>query len=108
MIKHLCKAPIQCDDSSGLTGSSYVGYAAFVNLMDYPSVVIPATKVDPEIDEPKLSARGAWNPDDEQNYAAYDPVVMKGMPVGLQFVGRRLHEENLLACAKIVEKALSA
>ncbi|KAK4937001.1 Fatty-acid amide hydrolase 2 [Elasticomyces elasticus] len=86
----------------------YVGYAAFVNLMDYPSVVIPATQVDPEVDEPKLSTREAWNPDDEQNYAAYDPVVMKGMPVGLQFVGRRLHEENLLACAKIVEKALSA
>ncbi|KAI1612707.1 acetamidase [Exophiala viscosa] len=86
----------------------YVGYAAFVNLMDYPSVVLPITQVDPDVDEPKTSAREHWNSDDEQNYAAYDPVVMKGMPVGLQFVGRRLHEENLLACAKVVEESLNA
>ncbi|EXJ80451.1 hypothetical protein A1O1_08596 [Capronia coronata CBS 617.96] len=86
----------------------YVGYAGFVNLLDYPSVVIPVTEVDPEIDAPKSSTRQAWNLDDEQNYAAYDPVVMKGMPVGLQLVGRRLHEENLLAGARQVLESLGA
>ena len=70
--------------------------------------MIPITQVDPEIDAPKLSARQAWNKDDEQNYAAYDVLVMKGMPVGLQLVGRRLHEESLLAGAKRVLESLSA
>jgi len=85
----------------------YVGYAAFVNLLDYPSVVIPITQVDPEIDEQVVLSRQAWNMDDEQNYAAYDPLVMRGMPVGLQLVGRRLHEESLLADAKQVIQCLA-
>ena len=68
---------------------------------------MPVTKVDPAKDSLASSfklrslngvARGA--------YMLYDAQKMKGLPVGVQVVGRRWAEEEVLAGMEVLEEAL--
>jgi Asp-tRNA(Asn)/Glu-tRNA(Gln) amidotransferase A subunit family amidase len=86
---------------------SSCGYTFLFNLLDYTSGVMPVTKVDAVMDAlpgnfniRKLNgvARGA--------YKLYDSDKMKGLPVGVQVVGRRLEEEKVLAVMGRIEKLL--
>ncbi|KAL5350792.1 hypothetical protein ACLOAV_004363 [Pseudogymnoascus australis] len=78
-------------------------YCTVVNLLDYPSIAIPVTissaTLDP-VDEKFVSLSG--NPLDKKTFDVYDPEVFDGAFVGLQLVGRRLHEERLLALAEML------
>ncbi|KAI4155324.1 MAG: hypothetical protein LQ340_001062 [Diploschistes diacapsis] len=83
------------------------GYTFLWNLLDYAAGVLPVTRVDAAadaVDEAfdvgRLSgvARGAWG--------LYDAAKMQGLPVGVQVVGRRWGEEEVLAGMEVVESAL--
>ncbi|KAF9266912.1 amidase signature enzyme [Marasmius fiardii PR-910] len=85
------------------------------NLVDSPVGVLPVTFVDPSKD----ALTKEWTdcgPDegsimihkriykDQKPY--YDPVAMKGMPVGIQLVGKRFEDEKVLAMMEVVDNAL--
>lgn len=85
------------------TADNLLDYCTLVNLLDYPSIAIPVTissaTLDPA-DKEFVSLSG--NPMDKKTFDIYDPEVYDGAFVGLQLVGRRLHEERLLALAEIL------
>ncbi|KAJ7470386.1 amidase [Mycena latifolia] len=82
------------------------------NVVNSPSGCIPVTRVDPAKDVlteewtkaplPSLVETALYrgkNP-------IYDPVAMKGMPVGVQLVGRKWDDEKVLAMMRVVDAAL--
>ena len=85
--------------------SRYWGYTANWNLLDYPAAVFPVTTVDQELDVKEVD----YIPKNEQDrfvYDMYSPEKYIGAPVGLQIVGRRFHEEKVLAALAEIEHAL--
>ncbi|PVF99329.1 amidase signature enzyme [Serendipita vermifera] len=95
----------------------------YYNIVDSPVGVIPVTRVDPEKDQ--LSTE--WTKLGEQlrktGYegstiingnvygvngvgGVYDPTKMKGLPVGVQVVGRKWEDEKVVAIMHVVDKAL--
>lgn len=99
-------------------------YTPWVNVLDYTSVVIPASKVDAAIDkreanyEPLGDIDKALHDECTHFYQAFlvsqdtdglldDPELAHGTPIGFQFVGRRLQEEKMIAIAELVEQALA-
>ncbi|EAW06572.1 putative general amidase GmdA [Aspergillus clavatus NRRL 1] len=78
-----------------------IGYTAFVNLLDYTSVVFPVTHADKSIDvpEPRTEFLGDL---DELTYIDYDAETYDGAPAGLQIVGRRFQEEKMLTLAEYI------
>jgi len=86
------------------------------NLLDYPVGSIPVTRVDPERDAlpndwltttagntpsskeiNKLLYGGKWG---------YNADTMKGLPVGIQLVGKRWEDEKVVEMMKVVDAAL--
>jgi amidase len=87
--------------------SLYYGYTAAFNLLDWPALAMPVTQVDPSkdlVDEDFQAVSDV----DQQVHDAYDPKTFAGLPVGIQLVGRRFREEELLGLAEIVAAALKA
>lgn len=87
----------------------WVGYTKVFNFVDYPAVVIPAGQVSTELDGEAASTMNAYeprNPLDEWNWNLFDADVMDGMPIGVQVVARRLHEERALGAAKAIDSIL--
>ncbi|RFU32954.1 hypothetical protein B7463_g3365, partial [Scytalidium lignicola] len=76
-----------------------------VNVLDYSSVVIPVTVADQEVDTVDEDFK-ALTETDKMNMDAYDPRAYHGSPAGVQLIGTRLNEENLLETAQIVVDAL--
>ncbi|KAL8863847.1 MAG: hypothetical protein Q9174_007530, partial [Haloplaca sp. 1 TL-2023] len=79
--------------------AKYWGYTAQWNLLDYPAVVFPVTKVDKRVDvygseRKKLKPLSDL---DAENHKLYDAEMFDGMPVGVQMVARRFEDEKLLA-----------
>ena len=74
----------------------YWGYTAQWNLLDYPALVFPVTKVNPEVDMVDQDYR-PMNEKDEYNYQLWNsgPEKYKGAPVSLQLVGRRYEDEKV-------------
>jgi Asp-tRNA(Asn)/Glu-tRNA(Gln) amidotransferase A subunit family amidase len=91
--------------------SRYWGYTSQWNLLDYPALVFPVSKVDPDVD---LREEGyePMNEQDAYNYElcqflilmnwvglAYvnldDPEFYRDAPVSLQLVGRRYEDEKV-------------
>lgn len=68
---------------------------------------IPVTFVDPAIDPPEATYDIASEMDGKVK-ALYDPVFSAGSPIGVQLVGRRFEEEELLGMSKRVVEALKA
>ena len=89
--------------------------ATFIyNIIDSPVGVIPVTRVDPSEDQiteewtneaghgsklVELSVYSGKN-------APYNPEKMKGLPVGVQIVGKTFEDEKVVAMMKIVDDAL--
>lgn len=89
---------------AGSADDRYLGYTVAYNLLDWPSLTIPVTTVDKNIDQPGVpDVSGEL---DEANAALWDPVKMHGLPIGLQLVGRRFEEEALLGMGEVVVHAL--
>ena len=87
----------------------WVGYTKVFNFVDYPAVVIPAGHVSKELDSEAartMNMYGPRNPLDEWNWNSFDVDTMDGMPIGVQIVSRRLHEERALGAAKAIDVIL--
>ncbi|RDB19727.1 Acetamidase [Hypsizygus marmoreus] len=80
-------------------------YTLVWNVLDYPALVIPVSRVDQELDT-KQPAHKFLSEDDKANYEAYDPAIYRDAPVSVQLVGRTLEEEAVIAMAEIVDAAL--
>ncbi|KAJ5347305.1 hypothetical protein MYU51_004263 [Penicillium brevicompactum] len=79
------------------TQYKYVGYSAFVNLLDYTSISLPVTFADKKIDVRPADCQS----DDTGNIQwDYDAETYDGAPVGIQLVGRRFSEEKILTLAE--------
>lgn len=74
----------------------YWGYTAQWNLLDYPSLVFPVTKVDLNIDVVDQDYKPI-NEKDEFNHQLWKSGLerYKGAPVSLQLVGRRYEDEKV-------------
>lgn len=82
-------------------------YTFLFNILDYPAGIIPVTKVDRKLDElPKDFDLSKLNGVSQGAYLNYDANKMHGLPVGVQLVGRRYHEEDVLAAMGVLEEAL--
>jgi amidase len=88
-------------------GSLYYGYTNAFNLLDWPALAMPVTQVDPSKDVVDADFK-AGSDVDQQVHDAYNPKTFAGLPVGVQLVGRRFREEELLGLAEIVDAALKA
>ncbi|KAF2705077.1 acetamidase [Pleomassaria siparia CBS 279.74] len=87
----------------------WVGYTKVFNVVDYPSVVLPAGAVSRELDSTSAAEMGAYKPRnqlDEWNWATFDLNSMDGMPIGVQIIASRLEEEKALGAAQMVDKVL--
>jgi Asp-tRNA(Asn)/Glu-tRNA(Gln) amidotransferase A subunit family amidase len=85
--------------------SRYWGYTAIWNLLDYPGAVFPVTTVDPAKDQ-KDTSYVPKNDEDRFVYDMYSPEKFADAPVSLQIVGRRQHDEKVLAALAEIERAL--
>lgn len=85
--------------------SRYWGYTSQWNLLDYPGAVFPVTTVDPSKDV-KDTAYVPKNEKDKFVHDMYRPELYKDAPVSLQVIGRRNHDEKVLAALREIEAAL--
>ena len=88
-------------------GNSFAscGYIFLFNLVDYPSGIIPVTKVDPSIDALPKDFKPR-NHIEKGAYKNYQVENMAGLPVGIPIIGRRLKEEWTLKGMELVQDAL--
>lgn len=75
--------------------AKYWCYTSQWNLLDYPGVVFPVTKVDKVVDVFEDDFKPISGHDSD-NHKLYDPEEFHGLPVGLQLVGRRFEDEKVL------------
>ncbi|KAF7339266.1 Amidase domain-containing protein [Mycena sanguinolenta] len=80
-------------------------YTMTLNMLDYPSLVIPVSKVDQALDvkQPRVEF---YTPEDRKIYELYDPAMCENAPIGIQVIGRTMEEEAVLAMSAIVDEAL--
>ncbi|KAK5798225.1 hypothetical protein VI817_004516 [Penicillium citrinum] len=79
---------------------NYIGYSAFVNVLDYPSITIPVTFANKTVDILPSDV----SMDEAEPYIEwdYDADTYHGAPVGVQLIGRRLQEEKVLTLAEYI------
>ncbi|KAJ6621105.1 general amidase [Mycena sp. CBHHK59/15] len=88
----------------GLNNSAQ--YTMSWNLLDYPALVIPVSKVDQALDV-KQPAHTFLSTEDRVNYERYDgPLTYENAPISIQVVGRTMEEEAVIAMAEVVDAAL--
>ncbi|KAK9773857.1 putative Amidase signature domain-containing protein [Seiridium cardinale] len=85
--------------------SRYWGYTSQWNLLDYPGAVFPVSTVDQEKDK-RDDGYVPKNEQDQMCYELYSPERFKDAPISLQIVGRRYHEEKVIAALAEIERAL--
>ncbi|GAA5821697.1 hypothetical protein JCM11251_000979 [Rhodosporidiobolus azoricus] len=83
-----------------------VTYTALSNLNDYPTGVVPVTKVDPAIDIKQERESYYSYPFDKENWERYDPTFFANAPVGVQIAGRKGEDEAVIRMTEIVDEAL--
>jgi amidase len=74
-----------------------------INLIDYPSCVVPVTFADKDMDQlvwDKCAQFAYWG------LTVDDPEVYHRGPVAVQVVGRRLREEQILEISETVSNAI--
>ncbi|KAG5636313.1 hypothetical protein H0H81_008427 [Sphagnurus paluster] len=80
-------------------------YTMVFNALDYPALVIPVCKVDPDVDV-KKPAHAFLNKKDQSTYELYEPEIYRDAPIAIQVVGRTQEDEAVIAMAEIVDAAL--
>ncbi|RSL54836.1 hypothetical protein CEP54_009672 [Fusarium duplospermum] len=89
--------------------SKYWGYTAIWNLLSYPAIALPAASLVGECNRAEELLAELYLPKNETEahiYKHYSPETSAGMPVGVQVVAPRLHENLLMEAARIIEEAL--
>jgi len=77
--------------------------------LDYTYGVLPVTQVDHKLDQlPANYAIRSLNTIAQAAYKHYDANQMHGLPVGIQVVGQRLQDEQVLTIMKRIEESLRA
>ncbi|KAJ3510734.1 hypothetical protein NLJ89_g4506 [Agrocybe chaxingu] len=98
-----------CDNFSALAAATIL-----YNVLDMPAGCLPVTRVDPSKDaltEEWVKGPGLGSPVLEAGIyrgkqPLYNPEATKGMPVGIQLVGKKWQEEKVLAMMSVVDEAL--
>ncbi|PYI04565.1 glutamyl-tRNA amidotransferase subunit A [Aspergillus sclerotiicarbonarius CBS 121057] len=85
--------------------SRYWGYTSIWNLLDYPGVVFPVTKID-TVRDAKDTTYIPQNEFDSWCYESYDPQKQRDVPISLQLVAKRLEEEKLLQALKEIKQKI--
>jgi amidase len=85
--------------------AKYWSYTSQWNLLDYPGVVFPVCKVDKNVDRWEEDAK-SLSGNDEDNRKLWDPEEFHGAPVGLQLVGRRFEDENVLGILEYIKSRI--
>ena len=88
-----------------LDHARYWGYMAQWNLLDYPAICFPVTKVDQEMDRVESGFR-AMGEQDEWNWRLYRPERYVDAPVGLQLVGKRYEDEKVFEVLEWMERVV--
>lgn len=83
-------------------------YTNVWNVLDYPSCVVPVTRVSQTLDL-KAEPHEFRNEEDKILYEMYTgPEAFENAPISLQVVGRTQEDEAVLAMATIVDQAVKA
>lgn len=81
-------------------------YTSLFNLLDFPSLAFQTGLFqDPEIDK-LLEGFKSRNKLEELEYNDYKPEDFTGAPIGLQLVGRRYFDEEVIAAGKLLVSLL--
>ena len=88
--------PVGPSAAPPLDHAKYWGYTAQWNILDYPALVFPVTKVNPSA-EPAFERHDFMSRKDKENFDLWceKPEVFNGAPVSLQLVGRRYEDEKV-------------
>jgi Asp-tRNA(Asn)/Glu-tRNA(Gln) amidotransferase A subunit family amidase len=84
----------------------YWGYTAQWNLLDYPAVVFPVSKVGESDEEAEKEKYKPRNERDAYNWELWEEHGAKGYmdaPVSLQLVGRRYEDEKVLEALEVIK-----
>jgi amidase len=102
--------------------AKYWGYTSQWNLLDYPAVVFPVSKVDKVMDIPMKDFKAMTKVDKDnwklcellfrtkvlpQLIGIDDANEFDGLPISLQLVGRRFEDEKVLAILDYITSAFS-
>ncbi|BGO99797.1 putative amidase (putative) [Rhodotorula toruloides] len=79
----------------------HAGYTGMFNLLDVPALCFPVTKVDPAVDLPDSNFK-ALDEEDQRFHDEYDAQLTAGVPAGVQLIGRRWQDEELLGLGEVV------
>ncbi|BGO99798.1 hypothetical protein RTG_00634 [Rhodotorula toruloides ATCC 204091] len=88
-------------------GNRHAGYTGMFNLLDVPVLCFPVTKVEPAVDSADPYFK-PLNEEDRRFHDEYDPQLTAGMPVGIQLVGRRWQDEELLGLGEVVASIIGS
>lgn len=92
--------------NQGDRGNAWVGYTAAFNVLDLPACTLPVTKARKGDQWEGGSRPKSLNDLDKRVQEDWDAKFYEGAPVGLQCVGQRLMEEEVLGVVRVVRDAL--
>ncbi|CAG7962777.1 unnamed protein product [Penicillium olsonii] len=101
-------APVTPSTAPPLGATPYWAYTAVWNLLQYPAIAVPGASYIGDWDRRSLSGMN-YRPKTELEKLMledYSPEVSQGMPVGVQVIAKRMHEDILLHAAYTIENAL--
>lgn len=82
------------------------GYSAQWNFLDYPCSIVPAGKVDKNIDTKPTDFK-PFSDRDQTTFEVYDPELYDGQPIALQIVCKPFEEEKALLVAKEIDNLVN-
>ncbi|KAF9011699.1 amidase signature domain-containing protein [Cyathus striatus] len=80
-------------------------YTMVWNVLDYPALIMPVSKVDLELDKP-VPPHAFYGKADKENYESYNPTAYKNAPICIQLVGRTLEEEAVIGMGEVIDEVL--
>jgi len=93
-------------------GTRWWGYTSYWNLADYPAVVFPVGRCDPQDGADSNETNPAPVTPAQDGGKTFDtrwePSSYKDFPICLQLIGQRLNEEKVLGMLNILEHATNA
>ena len=115
--------PVMCNVAPRPATIKYWGYTAAFNLVDYPGVVFPSglsanSKLDQAFEAvspaqgefgyaPKEGWLSEFDRDNTQEYEQHR-AVFDGAPIGLQLIGRKYKDEELLKYAELLQRLVAS